>query len=579
MQSESQNIEYKETWNDKYLQWICGFANAQGGRIYIGVNDDKEVVGLNDAKKLMEDIPNKIANSLGIVADVNLLEKNEKEYIEIVVSSSTMPISCHGVYHYRSGSTKQELRGAALQQFIMRKMGHSWDDMPLPNATIAEIDRASIDYFLRNGILKKRIAESEKETSTEDVLKNLRLIGEDGYLRSAAILLFGKEPQRRFAGVQFKIGRFGASESDLIIQDVIEGNVIRMVDTVVSVLKSKYLYSPIHYEGMIRMEPLEIPEDGLREILYNSVCHKDYMGAPIQMQVYTDHIEIWNEGGLPEGYTAETLMRKHSSRPRNKTIASTMFMAGFIETWGRGYTKIRECFEKEDYPMPIVKEIDGGVSVWIKRFSLEELVARNKKRYGKNAPNLRTIKNEGFGENSQKFGENEGNPTEGFGENGQGFGENEENPMEGFGENDKGFGENEGISMEGFGENGQGFGENEGNSMKGFGENDKGFGEDEENLAEGFGNEEQEFGNEEGTDGEKTIEEDENSSIEQNTAVQIVNLIRDNCRITASELSAQIGVSKRTIEKHIKHLREKGIIVREGSMRKSVWHVLENLDK
>ncbi len=78
------------------------------------------------------------------------------------------------------------------------------------------------------------------------------------------------------------------------------------------------------------------------------------MGAPIQMQVYSDHEEIWNEGGLSEGYTAETLMRKHSSRPRNKTIAAVMFRAEFIETWGRGYTKVRESFEADDYPMPVV---------------------------------------------------------------------------------------------------------------------------------------------------------------------------------------------------------------------------------
>ena len=275
MLSESQNIEYKESWNDKYLQWICGFANAQGGRIYIGVNDEKEVVGVRDSKKLMEDIPNKIANFLGIVEDVNLLVEDDKEYIEIVVMPSSMPIAYRGVYHYRSGSTKQELKGLALQQFIMRKMGHSWDDMPLPTATLEEIDRSAIDYFLKKGISKHRIDPSEKESSTEDVLRNMNLIGDEGYLRAAAVLLFGKHPQRRFAGVQFKIGRFGASESDLIIQDVVEGNVIQMVDRVVAILKSKYLYSPIHYEGMERVEPLEIPEDGLREILYNSVCHKE----------------------------------------------------------------------------------------------------------------------------------------------------------------------------------------------------------------------------------------------------------------------------------------------------------------
>ena len=79
--AESQNIEWKESWRDEYLKWICGFANAQGGKIYIGCNDTGEIVGVENSKKLLEDIPNKITQSLGIVADVNFLEKYCKEYI------------------------------------------------------------------------------------------------------------------------------------------------------------------------------------------------------------------------------------------------------------------------------------------------------------------------------------------------------------------------------------------------------------------------------------------------------------------------------------------------------------------
>ena len=71
---ESQNVEYKQFWKDDYLKWICGFANAQGGTIYIGIDDYGNVVGIKDAKKLLEDIPNKVVNYMGIVADVNLLE-------------------------------------------------------------------------------------------------------------------------------------------------------------------------------------------------------------------------------------------------------------------------------------------------------------------------------------------------------------------------------------------------------------------------------------------------------------------------------------------------------------------------
>ncbi len=82
MNTESQNIEFKETWKDEYLKWICGFANAQGGKICIGVRDDGSVCGVKNAKKLLEDIPNKIVMSMGIKADTNLVDN----HIEIVVN-------------------------------------------------------------------------------------------------------------------------------------------------------------------------------------------------------------------------------------------------------------------------------------------------------------------------------------------------------------------------------------------------------------------------------------------------------------------------------------------------------------
>jgi ATP-dependent DNA helicase RecG len=90
---ENQNIEFKQSWRDEYLKWISGFANASGGKIYIGIDDSENVSGLADAQKMLEDIPNKIVNYLGIVAQVNLLEKNAKKYIEIIVMPSSVPIS------------------------------------------------------------------------------------------------------------------------------------------------------------------------------------------------------------------------------------------------------------------------------------------------------------------------------------------------------------------------------------------------------------------------------------------------------------------------------------------------------
>ena len=380
MLSESQNIEYKESWRDEYLKWICGFANAHGGRIYIGVNDKKEVIGLLDSKRLMEDIPNKIVNYLGIVEDVNLLTEGEKEYIEIIVTPSNMPIAYKGTYHYRSGSTKQEMKGIALQQFIMNKMGQSWDDIPVYGATLDDIDRDAIDFFLRSSIRAGRMDEEETDTSTEEVLRNLGLITVKGELKNAAVLLFGKNVGQFFPSAQFKIGRFHTDESDLIVQDIIEGNIIQMASRVVDTLRTKYLLSPIHYEGLQRVEELEIPEKALRELIYNAIAHKDYSGPAIQMRIYDYSIELWNYGLLPEELTPADLLKKHSSYPRNHNIANVFYKAGFVESWGRGYKKISEELERVNMPLPVIEENGGGVMAVIKRKLMSDVIAEHDDR-------------------------------------------------------------------------------------------------------------------------------------------------------------------------------------------------------
>lgn len=365
--NECQNVEYKRNWQDEYLKWICGFANAQGAVMYFGVDDDLAIYGLKNAKKLMEDIPNKIVNSMGLVVDVNLYEQERLEYIEVKVEPSNVPISYKGKYYYRSGSTMQELNGAALQLFILKKMGRSWDDIVNDHATLDDIDRKAIEYFLYKGIDANRIPDDQRNAPTEDVLMSLHLIDENKHLKNAAILLFGKDPLKFFTNVRFKIGRFGVDEADLLIQDVIEGNIIQMADKVLDVLKAKYLASPILFKGMNRTESLEVPIEALREILYNSIAHKDYTGTDIQMRIYDDHVEIWNDGVLPEGYDENVLYRKHSSKPRNRNIADTMFKAGFIDTWGRGYSKIREGFKKAGLHIPSVKSDCGGTLVCFQR--------------------------------------------------------------------------------------------------------------------------------------------------------------------------------------------------------------------
>ena len=103
----------------------------------------------------------------------------------------------------------------------------------------------------------------------------------------------------------------------------------------------------ISYEGLNRVETYEYPKEAIREALLNAVAHKDYSGGvPIQISVYKDKLMIWNEGQLPENWTIETLLDKHSSKPFNPDIANALFRSGYIESWGRGISKMTEqCFD------------------------------------------------------------------------------------------------------------------------------------------------------------------------------------------------------------------------------------------
>ena len=104
---ESQSVEFKREWKDEYLKWISGFANASGGTLLVGVDDNGQAVGVHNAPKLLEDLPNKVRDVLGILVEVNLVKRQQLDVIEIVVPAFAYPISYKGEYHYRTGSTKQ----------------------------------------------------------------------------------------------------------------------------------------------------------------------------------------------------------------------------------------------------------------------------------------------------------------------------------------------------------------------------------------------------------------------------------------------------------------------------------------
>jgi ATP-dependent DNA helicase RecG len=359
--SERQNVEYKTSWHDDHLKSICGFANAGGGRLYIGRDDAGKVTGVTGHKKLMEDLPNKIHDLLGVMAEVRLKKRGKLHFIEVAVPPYSVPISFRGRYYYRSGSVKKELTGSSLNEFLLKKSGKTWDEVVEPEAGSGDIDRKSVDIFLKSAARAKRFP-VEKKLPLKELLEKLQLTRK-GRMKRAALVLFGKEPMRFFPSMRVQIGRFGESKIDLRFQESIEGNLIQCLQETIEILDRKFLISPVSFEGLQRIEAWQYPLPALREILLNALIHRNYTGAHIQIEVYGDRISFWNDGGLPEDLTIEMLKKKHSSRPRNPVIAEVCFKGGYIDAWGRGIEKIMNACREAGLPDPAFEENSGGILV------------------------------------------------------------------------------------------------------------------------------------------------------------------------------------------------------------------------
>ena len=196
-EKEHQSIEWKESWQDEYLKWICGYANAYGGTIYIGTDDDGNVVGIDNARDLLERIPNKITDTMGIIADVNLLYKGKLEYLQIIVDKYPSLISFRGKYYYRSGSTMREITGKELERALLKTQGRTWDGVPLPKLTVADLKQDAIQLFKDKAVKRGRLT---KEGECLYVKK-----GDMAINMKAGVKSYSYFPQSHYHGVTIEI--------------------------------------------------------------------------------------------------------------------------------------------------------------------------------------------------------------------------------------------------------------------------------------------------------------------------------------------------------------------------------------
>jgi ATP-dependent DNA helicase RecG len=400
---EDQNKEWKESWRDEYLKALCGFANAEGGCLIVGRNDNGQVVGVSNADRLMEDLPNKIRDLLGIMPAVKLRKSAGKVTVEIVVDAYPHPVSYHGRYYQRRGCTTQELKGAALDRFLLGKQGKHWDGVPVPHLKVSELNRRVLADFRKRAADSKRMRSTDLKVGDTTLIDKLKL-REGRLLKRAAALLFHSDPEDFVTGAYIKIGFF-AGPGDIRFQDEIHGDLFTQADGTIDLLLTKYTAAAIDFRGRQRVETYPVPEDALREAVHNAIIHKDYAsGTPIQISVYRDKIMLWNPGHLPPELTPARLFRKHPSLPANPDVANAFFRAGMIEAWGDGYERIVDaCYATGNAKPKVRCEAEG---IWLEFAFPKEYLARVQSAEQQKAPGT------GSGKGRAKVGEKVGEPPD-----------------------------------------------------------------------------------------------------------------------------------------------------------------------
>jgi ATP-dependent DNA helicase RecG len=336
---------------------ICAFANAAGGRILIGVDDQGRKVGVKNPNRTISEIQT-IARNMDPPLVLEIEMANDVLVVS-VPSGPSKPYSANGLFYIREAANTQQMTREQIREFFFTEGLIRFDEQPCKKFNMRkDFDSAKYQAFVKASGIPATVRK-------EDVLSNLHVVTEEG-ITNAGALLFGKNVPKFFLQASISCALFqGTSKTKILDRTVIEGGVQEIYDASIPYLKS-HLNTEYVIKGGPREEILELPEEALREALLNAIGHRDYRSTSnIQVNIYRDRVEIWNPGGLVSGLRLKDL--GHVSRPRNLLLFSLMARMNLVEHIGSGVKRIREALKGYGMKPPLIQAEGDWFSITFMR--------------------------------------------------------------------------------------------------------------------------------------------------------------------------------------------------------------------
>ncbi|WP_110953750.1 RNA-binding domain-containing protein [Anaerosinus massiliensis] len=367
---ESETVELKEIYTSDLKKEIVAFANTNGGTIYIGVRDNGEIMGVEHADIVMQQISNSLRDSIrpdvSMFTHIALLQEDKKFLIKLTVSQGTKKpyylsdkgLKPAGVY-VRSGTTSAPASEDAIRMMIKITDGDAFET----NRSLVQ----ELTFDRLEEELQKRGLEF-----TEVQMKNLGILSADDIYTNLGLLV---SDQCKHA-IKFAI--FQGTDK-LVFKDRKEftGSLFAQLTDAYKTIDF-YNATKASFHDLLRTDERDYPEDAVREALLNAIVHREYsFSGSTFINLYADRLEIISLGGLVPGLSLEAAMLG-ASQPRNEKLASLFYRMKLIEAYGTGISKIMSCY-KGFTVQPKFENVEGAFRVILPNLHAQKVSVEDEK--------------------------------------------------------------------------------------------------------------------------------------------------------------------------------------------------------